>query len=560
MKPAKTIHNQLFAKIGILQLNFTVGNFLENAKRVAEAYEQAVREGADFIVAPELGICGYPPRDLLNRVDFLQSHDRAIRELAKRIKDVPLLLGGIEKSTQKNGRPLHNSAFFLHKGRLKVVARKCLLPTYDVFDEDRYFEPGDGVQAPLRFGGKRIGVTICEDIWNDEDVWPQRRYRRDPVRDLAKKGMDILINLSASPWNLGKEKTRYRLLREVARREKIPVIQVNAVGGNDELVFDGQSLVLGSKGGLLAMGAAFREEVKVVELQGKEEKPVWVGEEEQVFRALVLGTKDYLEKCGFREVVLGLSGGIDSALTAVIASEALGGDKVLGVAMPSRFSSPGSVADAEALAKNLGIRYAKIPIEDSFETLVRSIAPVRGGKQGGLTEENLQSRLRGVILMGISNDSGRLLLTTGNKSEMAVGYCTLYGDMCGALGVIADVPKTMVYRISKWLNRNGEVIPSDSIEKAPSAELRPDQKDQDSLPPYEELDRILESYVVDEGSIQAMVKKGINKKVAEEIVRKIDLSEYKRRQAAPGLKVTTKAFGVGRRVPIAQRFDPRRLD
>jgi len=559
MKPIKTIHNQSFEKIGILQLNFTIGNFLENAQRVAEAYEQAVREGADFIVAPELGICGYPPRDLLNRADFLQSHDRAIQELTKRIKDVPLLIGGIEKSTQKNGRPLHNSAFLLQKGRSKVVARKCLLPTYDVFDEDRYFQPGDGVQAPLRFGGKRIGVTICEDIWNDEDVWPERRYRRDPVRDLAKKGMDILINLSASPWNLEKEKTRYRLLREVARREKIPVIQVNAVGGNDELVFDGQSLVLGAKGGVLAMGAAFREEVKVVDLHGKEEKPVWAVEEEQVFHALVLGTKDYLQKCGFREVVLGLSGGIDSALTAVIASEALGGDKVLGVAMPSRFSSPGSVADAEAIAKNLGIRYAKIPIEDSFETMVRSIAPVRGGKQGGLTEENLQSRLRGVILMGISNDSGRLLLTTGNKSEMAVGYCTLYGDMCGALAVIADVPKTMVYRISRWLNRNGEVIPRDSIEKAPSAELRPNQKDQDSLPPYEELDRILESYVVDEGSIQAMVKKGINQKVAEEIVRKIDLSEYKRRQAAPGLKVTTKAFGVGRRVPIAQRFDPRRL-
>lgn len=456
MKSVKTIYNQAFAKIGILQLNFTIGNFRENAKRVTEAYVQAVRGGADFVVAPELGICGYPPRDLLNRADFLQSHDRAIRELAKCIKDVPLLMGGIEKSTQKNGRPLHNSAFLLHKARSRVVARKCLLPTYDVFDEDRYFEPGDGVQ-PLRFGGKRIGVTICEDIWNDEDVWPLRRYRRDPVRDLSKKGMDILINLSASPWNLGKEKTRYRLLREVARREKIPVIQVNAVGGNDELVFDGQSLVLGTQGGVLAMGSAFREEVKVVDLQGKEEKPVWAGEEEQVFRALVLGTKDYLQKCGFREVVLGLSGGIDSALTAVIASEALGSDKVLGVAMPSRFSSPGSVADAEALAKNLGIRYAKIPIEDSFETMVRSIAPVRGGKQGGLTEENLQSRLRGVILMGISNDSGRLLLTTGNKSEMAVGYCTLYGDMCGALAVIADVPKTMVYRISKWLNRNGEV-------------------------------------------------------------------------------------------------------
>ena len=366
-----------------------------------------------------------------------------------------------------------------------------------------------------------------------------------------------MINLSASPWHIGKEKVRYRLLAEVAKREKIPVVQVNQVGGNDELVFDGQSMVVGRRGGLLGMGAAFAEEVQVVDLEGAERKPSWAVEEEQLFHALALGTKDYLQKCGFREVVLGLSGGIDSALTAVIAAEALGQDKVLGVAMPSRFSSAGSVADAEDLAKNLGIRYTKIPIEAPFETVLKSIAPARGGRQGGLTEENLQSRLRGLILMAISNDSGRLLLTTGNKSEMAVGYCTLYGDMCGALAVIADVPKTWVYRISKWINRKGEVIPRDSIEKAPSAELRPDQKDQDSLPPYEELDRILESYVVNEGSIQGMVKKGISRPVAEEIVRKIGLSEYKRRQAAPGLKVTTKAFGMGRRVPLAQRFDPR---
>jgi len=436
------------------------------------------------------------------------------------------------------------------------VAQKSLLPTYDVFDEDRYFEPGTANQ-PVRIGKQKVGVTICEDIWNDEDLWPKRRYRRDPVRELAKKGINLLINLSASPWNMGKEKVRHRLLAEVAKREKIPVVQVNLVGGNDELVFDGESMVVGPRGGFLGQGVAFADEVKVVDLGGREEKPVWAVEEEQLFRALVLGTRDYLEKCGFREVVLGLSGGIDSALTAVIAAEALGREKVLGVALPSRFSSPGSVADAEALAKNLGIRFAKISIEDSFEAMLRSIAPVRAGKQGGLTEENLQSRLRGVILMAISNDSGRLLLTTGNKSELAVGYCTLYGDMCGALAVIADVPKTMVYRISRWVNRNGEIIPRDSLEKAPSAELRPDQKDQDTLPPYEELDRILESYVVNEGSMEAMMKKGISQKVAQEIVRKIDLSEYKRRQAAPGLKVTTKAFGVGRRVPIAQRFDSR---
>ncbi len=543
-------------KIGILQLNFTVGDFTKNSERVLVGYGEAVGRGADLAVAPELGLCGYPPRDLLHRVDFLQAHDRALRELAKKIGKVPLLIGGIEKSKEKAGRPLHNSAFLLQQGKIQVVARKALLPTYDVFDEDRYFEPGSGGK-PVRIGGSRVGVTICEDIWNDEDLWPVRRYRNDPVNDLGKKGMDLLINLSASPWHIEKERIRYRLLSAVARKQRIPVVQVNAVGGQDELVFDGQSLVVGKKGGVLGRGAAFREEVVVIDLSESEKKIEWANLEEQVFKALVLGTKDYLEKCGFQEVVLGLSGGIDSALAAVIATEALGKDKVLGVAMPSRFSSPGSVVDAEALAKNLGIRYAKIPIEESFETMIRAITPTRGGKEGGLMEENLQSRIRGVILMGISNDSGRLLLTTGNKSEMAVGYCTLYGDMCGALGVIADVPKTLVYRIATWINRKKEIIPRNSIEKAPSAELRPDQKDQDSLPPYEELDRILESYVVNEGSIGAMVKKGINKKVAEEIVRKIDTSEYKRRQAAPGLKVTTKAFGVGRRVPLAQRFDPR---
>ena len=543
-------------KIGLLQLNFTIGDFEKNSEKVLNAYLRAVRLGAELCVAPELGICGYPPRDLLNRKDFLQSHDRTLRELAKKVGKVPLIIGGIEKNKKKDGRSLHNSAFLLEKGKARVVAQKSLLPTYDVFDEDRYFQPGTR-NEPLRLGKEKVGVTICEDIWNDEDLWPERRYRRDPVRELAKKGIDLLINLSASPWSMGKEKVRHRLLAEVAKREKIPVVQVNLVGGNDELVFDGESMVVGTRGGLLGVGAAFAEEVRVVDLGGREEKPVWAEDEEQVFRALVLGTRDYLEKCGFREVVLGLSGGIDSALTAVIAVEALGKDRVLGVAMPSRFSSPGSVTDAEVLAKNLGIRFVKIPIEDSFAAMLRSLASVRAGKHGGLTEENLQSRLRGVILMAISNDSGRLLLTTGNKSELAVGYCTLYGDMCGALAVIADVPKTMVYQISKWVNRNGEIIPRDSIEKAPSAELRPDQKDQDSLPPYEELDRILESYVVHEGSLDAMAKKGISKKVAQEIVRKIDLSEYKRRQAAPGLKVTTKAFGLGRRVPIAQRFDPR---
>ena len=543
-------------KIGLLQIDLTVGDFPGNSLKIEQAYDRVVKGGAELVVAPELGLCGYPPRDLLHREDFLQSHDRALKDLAAKIGKVPLLIGGIEKFRGKDGRPLLNAAFLLQQKKLRIVARKALLPTYDVFDEDRYFEPG-GDSKPVQIGRTSVGVTICEDIWNDEDVWPVRRYRRDPVRELTKQGIDLLVNLSASPWSLDKEKTRYRLLREVAIRAKIPVVQVNAVGGNDELVFDGQSLAVGKKGGVLAQGAAFGEQSWVVDLDGREKKPEWMSREEQVYRALVLGTKDYLQKCGFREVVLGLSGGIDSALTAVIAAEALGPDKVLGVAMPSQFSSEGSVKDAEALAKRLKIRYLKIPIENSFQSMLASIAPARGEKTGGLTEENLQSRLRGVILMAISNDTGRLLLTTGNKSELAVGYCTLYGDMCGALAVIADVPKTMVYQVAKWVNREREIIPTSSIQKAPSAELRPNQTDQDSLPPYEELDRILESYVVNDGSIQAMAKKGISKKTAQEIVRKIDLSEYKRRQAAPGLKITTKAFGVGRRMPIAQKFDPR---
>ncbi len=543
-------------KIGILQLNLTVGDFSGNAARILKGYQKVVREGAELVLTPELGLCGYPPRDLLNREDFLQAHERALKGLSGHIGKVPLLLGGIEKFRGQDGRPLHNVAFWVQQKKARVVARKALLPTYDVFDEDRYFEPG-GESQPIRLGKTRVGVTLCEDIWNDEDVWPVRRYRRDPVRELTKKGVDLLVNLSASPWSIDKEKTRYRLLREVAMRARIPVVQVNAVGGNDELVFDGQSLAIGRKGGVLAQGAAFGEQSWVVDLTGKESKADWAPVEEQIYRALVLGTRDYLQKCGFAEVVLGLSGGIDSALTAVIAAEAVGPDKVLGVAMPSRFSSEGSVKDAEALAKRLKIRYLRIPIENSFQSMLASIAPARGAKRGGLTEENLQSRLRGVILMAISNDTGRLLLTTGNKSELAVGYCTLYGDMCGALAVIADVPKTMVYRVARWVNREREIIPKSSIQKAPSAELRPNQTDQDSLPPYEELDRILESYVVNDGSIGAMAKKGISKKVAQEIVRKIDLSEYKRRQAAPGLKVTTKAFGVGRRMPIAQRFDPR---
>jgi len=547
-------------RLGLAQLNTTVGDLAGNRARILDAYRTLVSRGAELVLFPELAVCGYPPRDLLFKRRFVPDAAESLAAIAREVGEVPALIGTVEANLAGRGRPFFNAAAFCHRGAVTATARKRLLPTYDVFDEDRYFEPG-GDSQPVRIGKTRVGVTICEDIWNDEDVWPVRRYRRDPVRELTKQGIDLLINLSASPWNLGKEKTRYRLLREVALRAKIPVAQVNAVGGNDELVFDGQSLAVGKKGGVLAQGAAFGEQSWVVDLDGREKKPEWMSQEEQVYRALVLGTKDYLQKCGFREVVLGLSGGIDSALTAVIAAEALGPDKVLGVAMPSRFSSEGSVKDAEALAKRLKIRYLKIPIENSFQSMLASIAPARGGKTGGLTEENLQSRLRGVILMAISNDTGRLLLTTGNKSELAVGYCTLYGDMCGALAPIGDLYKTEVWALSRWANANHAAIgfaqppiPEASITKVPSAELRPDQTDQDTLPPYEALDAIVRGWVEEERTVPGIAAaSGLDAAAVARWTQAIDRAEFKRRQAPVVLRLSARAFGPGRRMPVVMR-------
>ncbi|MGA9453759.1 MAG: NAD+ synthase [Verrucomicrobiia bacterium] len=550
-------------KIGMLQLNSTVGDFAANRQKLAAGYERIAALGADFVLAPELFLCGYPPRDLLLRADFIESNLTALADTAKTIGPVPLCVGYVDKNAERPGRALRNSAAVLQNGQIVWRTHKCLLPTYDVFDEDRYFEPAK-VVAPFVFNGHKLGITICEDIWNDEDFWPERLYRRDPVKELISQGAEIILNISASPWHDGKEKTRLAMLQRVARDERVPLAQVNLVGANDELIFDGHSVVLDRRGEPLALGKGFAEDSFVADLNANPApvKIEWPVRERQIFSALSLGIHDYVHKCGFKSVIVGLSGGIDSALTAVLAADALGPDNVLGVSMPARYSSEGSLSDAEALARNLGIHYEVLPIEPVFQTVEKQLAKVFAGTRPNEAEENVQSRLRAVTLMALSNKFGALVLTTGNKSELAVGYCTLYGDMCGALAVIADVFKTDIYKIARWVNsdyssragRAHELIPAASISKPPSAELRPNQKDQDSLPPYETLDAILDLYVVKNSGREEIIRNGFDAAVVNDVINKINFSEYKRRQAAPGLKVSPRAFGVGRRIPIAQKF------
>jgi NAD+ synthetase len=560
-------------KIGLLQLNSTIGDFAANRQKLLAGYEKARALGAEFIIAPELFLCGYPPRDLLLRADFIDANLAALAETAKSIGPIPLCVGYVDENSERPGRPLRNSAAVLHHGRIVWRTHKSLLPTYDVFDEDRYFEPAKSI-VPFEFNSEgvrsKLGITICEDIWNDEDFWPERLYRRDPIKELIGQGAEIILNISASPWHDGKEKTRLAMLQRVARDERVPLAQVNLVGANDELIFDGHSVALNRRGELLALGKGFAEDILVVDLEAEVHSPQptahshsdFPPREQQIFSALSLGIRDYVHKCGFKSALVGLSGGIDSALVAVLAADALGADQVLGVSMPARYSSEGSLSDAEVLAKNLGIRYEVLPIEPVFQSVEKQLAKVFAGTKPNEAEENVQSRLRGVTLMALSNKFGALVLTTGNKSEMAVGYCTLYGDMCGALAVIADVCKTDVYKIARWVNsdhasragRGKIVIPEASITKPPSAELRPDQKDQDSLPEYEMLDAILQAYVVENAGREEIIKRGFPAQVVNDVINKVTFSEYKRRQAAPGLKVSPRAFGMGRRIPIAQRF------
>jgi NAD+ synthase/NAD+ synthase (glutamine-hydrolysing) len=547
-------------KIALLQINPIVGDIAGNARLIASAGAEARSAGADLAVTPELALVGYLPRDLLLSAAFVSRAWTELDALARELADGPPVLVGVPESNPSDeGRPLFNSAALLRGGRVEQRFRKALLPTYDVFDEDRYFEPFHGAQV-LDLGGTRIGISICEDIWNDRDFWKRRRYHHDPVEELVRAGATAIVNLSASPFTAGKHARREAMLSSMARKYGVPLVYVNQLGGNDDLVFDGRSCGFSAGGHPIARGASFAPDVVICDLA----RTASVGPaddllaESEVWRALVLGTRDYARKCGFSRVVLGLSGGIDSALTAAIAAEALGPDHVLGVLMPSPFSSRGSIDDSLALAANLGIATLTLPIEPAMQALESTLHDAFADTTPDVTEENIQARIRGNLLMALSNKRGALLLTTGNKSELAVGYCTLYGDMSGGLGVIADVPKTMVYRVSRWVNaRAGRaVIPEAVLTKAPSAELRPDQTDQDSLPPYDVLDDILQRHIERHEPAAAIVAAGFDASTVQRVLRLVRIAEFKRKQAAPGLKVTDRAFGTGWRMPIAARYDP----
>ena len=543
-------------RIGLAQLNTTVGDLAGNRRRIIAAYETLVRAGAELVVFPELVTCGYPPRDLLFKRSFVPDVEASLAQIAQAVGPVPALIGTVERNPSPEGRRCFNAAAWCVDGAVRGSARKCLLPTYDVFDEDRYFEPA-AAPTTFTFGQRRIGVTICEDIWTDPRFTTRQLYRVDPLRHLAAQRLDLMVNLSASPWHHEKDGIRQALVTDAARLLACPVAYVNAIGGNDELVFDGRSLVAHPDGRIAAGLAAFREDARVVDLDESAphlDPSFPPGGLADIHAALVLGLRDYAQKSGFRRALIALSGGIDSAVVAEIAVAALGRENVIGVSLPSAISSQHSRDDARILAENLEIRFETIGIAEPVGACEAALGPIFAGRPRDVTEENIQARIRGVVMMALSNKFGALLLTTGNKSEVAVGYCTLYGDMCGGLAVISDVFKTQVYALAHWINRHREVIPRNTIAKPPSAELRPGQTDQDSLPPYDVLDAILTGYVEEGLSRRDLVDRGFDPATIEDVVRKVDLNEYKRKQAAPGLRITPLAFGVGRRIPIVQKY------
>jgi len=542
-------------KIALAQVNPTVGDFTGNADKLRHNISLAQSRGADLVVFPELVVCGYPPRDLVEVPAFVACSREVLEELAAEFPTMAIIAGLPTPAGSETGKHVMNSAALLRDGHISFIQSKRLLPTYDVFDEMRNFAPA-AAQSLFTLGGQPIALTICEDAWNDKAFWSRRLYGSDPVEDLVRAGGRLVINISASPFHVGKPTLRQAMLASIARQHRVPVILVNQVGGNDSLVFDGSSLALDPEGEVIAQARSFEEDLILVDtgsMTGDMHDQL-SGVEASAYAALVLGTRDYVRKCGFQKVVVGLSGGIDSALTAAVAVDALGADHVTGISMPSEYSSEGSIADARELAKNLGICFEVVEIGRIFDSYRAALAPVFKGLAEDVTEENLQARARGAILMAVANKYGALVLTTGNKSELGVGYCTLYGDMVGGLAVISDVPKTLVYRLALYVNSRRNVIPEASITKPPSAELRPDQKDSDSLPPYDVLDRILDEYVGNLKSAEEIVfLTGFDLEVVRLVIRLIDRSEYKRQQAAPGIRISTKAFGIGRRFPIAAK-------
>ncbi|MDH3196760.1 MAG: NAD+ synthase [Candidatus Krumholzibacteria bacterium] len=545
-------------KTALVQINTVVGDVEGNLQRIRRGLRAAGDAGVELIVFHELCICGYPPKDLVERPAFVDACAAALEELAaetRALGGVGVVVG-LPVPSRRARKGVANAAALLAGGEVVHVQEKSLLPTYDVFDEARYFDPATSVE-PARFRGEVLGISICEDAWNDPEIFGRRTYDADPIASLAAAGATLMINVSASPFTVGKERTRLDLVRGHARRHGVPFLMVNEVGGNDELVFDGRSLAAGRRGEVIAVGPMFEEGMVVVDTSAPSNAAEYESMDEttSIYRALVLGTHDYLSKCGFDRAVVGLSGGIDSAVTLAVAAEALGASQVLAVAMPSPHSSAESLEDARALAGNLGVELAVVPIGEIMSAYAAALSGPFAGRASDVAEENVQARIRGNILMAYSNKLGHLVLSTGNKSELAVGYCTLYGDMSGGLAVISDVPKTAVYRLAGLVNSSGEVIPRAIVEKAPSAELKPGQKDSDTLPPYEVLDAILDLYIEQGLDAKAIVERGFDRATVDWVVAAVRRSEYKRRQAPPGLKVTSKAFGAGRRFPIAARYD-----